>query len=406
MKPSGVSCPARQFLLQELRVAMNLAEPSVLPEVLQLTDWRAVDALAGEFQLRPMLYAMMLQKQLPSVPPEMAACWKREVAVQALLHMVYETEGARVLSSLNEQGFAPVLLKGFARMAELYGSSACRSISDMDILIRPADFPAVKQALLAQGFVLAVDDFYAPQAAAYEKFQAEQSYEASFKKSFAGVSLVLDVHWQLGAGWPGYEHLGIFALDRVDWQEQTEPFSFHGCEVRRLNLNAHFFHLVCHFGLHHRFSGLKWLHELCLLLERYDRQLDWDWIGETARQTGCTKLVGVTLRLVAEVLGPTHRLAGRWQDYWPKFMPGEFVLYRRRLFQAGSQMADAVCLLLLIERVWDRLRLLGYLLFDPRGVPQLRLSAASYSLPRRMLQPFYLLRFILSGSQKRGKGNV
>lgn len=389
-----------QFLLQGLRVSMNLADPSVLDGLLLQTDWRGVDERAGELQLRPMLYAMLLQKQLPLVPSELSLRWKHEVAVQALLHMVYETEGARVLSSLNEQGFAPVLLKGFARMAELYGSSACRSISDMDILIRPVDFMAVKQALLAQGFVLEVDDFYALQAAAYEKFQAEQSYEASFKKTFAGVSLVLDVHWYMGAGWPGYEHLGIFALDRVDWQEQTEPFSFHGCEVRRLNLNAHFFHLVCHFGLHHRFSGVKWLHELCLLLKRYDRQLDWEWIGEAARQTGCSKLLAVTLRLAEEFMGPAHRLAGSWQDYWPQFLPGEFALYRRRLFQSSSQMAEAVCLLLLMERGWDRLRLIGYLLFDPRGVPQLRLSAASYSLPRRLVQPLYLLGFILSGPKK------
>jgi hypothetical protein len=401
MKPGDAACPAQHFLLQSLRVSMNLAEPSVLPGLLQQTDWWSVDVLAGDVQLRPTLYALLLHGKLPPVPPEMAERWKREVAVQALLHMVYETEGARVLSCLNEQGFAPVLLKGFARMADLYGSSACRGISDMDILIRPADFPAIKQALLAQGFVLAVDEFYAPQAAAYEKFQAEQSYEASFKKTFAGVSLVLDVHWHMGAGWPGYEHLGIFALDRVDWQEQTETFVFQQVTLRRLSLNAHFFHLMGHFALHHRFSGVKWLHELALLLDRYAQELDWAWIGDTARRTGCVKLVGATMRLVAEFLGPAHRLAGRWQEYWPVFLPGEVALYQKRLFRSGSQMADAACLLLLIDRSLDRVRLVGYLLFDPGGIPQLRLSASAYSLPRRMVQPFYLLWYVLAGPGKK-----
>lgn len=394
--------PANRFLLACIQVQLNQAEPSILAELLQQTDWETIQAQAGEHQFSAVLYTMHLRNQLPAVPAKLVDDWKKHVAGQALIHMVYETTGARMLAGLNEQGFAPVLLKGFARLDELYDDAVCRSISDMDILIRQADFSAVKKNLLGQGFVMAVDEFYAPQASAYEQFQQEHSYEASFSKTCAGVSFVLDVHWQLGAGWPGYEQLGLFRLDRIAWQELTESFSFQGCEIRRLNLNAHFFHLLCHFALHHRFAGPKWLHELCLLLDRYDRQLDWDWIGDTARQTGCVKLVGVALRMVAELLGPAHRLADRWQSYWPNFMPGEFALYRRRLFQSGSQMAEAVCLLLLIERVWDRLRLIGYLLFDPRGVPQLRLSAASYSLPRRMVQPLYLLRFILSGPKKRG----
>lgn len=403
MSVTGSSRAADRFLLECVRVLFQGAGAAGLADCLAKTDWDTITERALKHQFAGFLYAMQRQRVLPGAPPSLASRWKQEVLRQSLLQMVYQDEGARLLSGMAAEGFAPILLKGLAYMKEVFGDSAGSSVADMDILIRREDLAAVRRYLLQEGFVASISDFYAPQASEYERFQDEQNYEASFTKEVHGTQFVLDVHWHLGSGWPGYEHLGLFDLDRIPWRENTESFLFNGAAVRRLNPTAHFFHLVSHLALHHRFSGLKWLHGLCAFLSRYGAELDWTWIERYAGITGCRKVFGVTLRILAGILGPDDPAAGRWKEFWPRFLPGEYALLAGRTFREESQLMGAVCLLLLIARPADRFRLTGYVLFDPQGIPQLRLSPAAHSLPRRILQPFYLLGMVAAAGIRRRK---
>jgi len=396
---------ADKFLLDCVRLLFNKIDKNDLEKQLLSTDWETVTGQAVKHAFAGTLYSMNQQQLLPGQTPDASVCqWKQAITQQAFLQMAYQAEGAQLLSGLAEQGLPVVLLKGFAYMQELYGDSATRSVSDMDILILKEDFVAVKQFLLENGFELYISEFYLERAAEFEQFQADQNYEATFIKKAFGTQLSLDVHWNMGSGWPGYEHLGIFALDRIPWQELTESFSFNGIQTRRLTPTAHFFHLMSHFALHHRFSGLKWMQELCLFLSVLGDKIDWKWINHYAEVTGCRKVVGSTLRIVSGILGDDHPAAARWRAFWPDFLPGEYPLFCRRLFKTESQLMGAMCLLLLIARPFDKARLIGYLLFDPQGIPQLRLSSSASSLPRRLVQPFYLIGVVAAGVYRRTAG--
>ena len=113
-------------------------------------------------------------------------------AYQINLHkaLLLSRELIRIVDHLGELGLEVMPYKGLALAELLYGDIALRQAGDLDLLIRPADWPRIRDAVRELG--------YTPHLAlshAEERAYLKSGYECAFD-SAAGPNL-LEVQWAI-----------------------------------------------------------------------------------------------------------------------------------------------------------------------------------------------------------------
>jgi hypothetical protein len=278
-------------------------------------------------------------------------------------------------------------------MEDIYGDTSARTMSDIDLLIRPADRLKVLEYLTAEGYSNYVIPLFQGEDDDFSKL-TDIIGEAHFMKKSGALTINIDLHWKMRAGYPMSDYL---ALDKLPWWENTGAVVIENTTARRLSPEMQFIHLALHFALHHQYTGLRWFVELVLFLKRYGNELDWDFIYETASTDDCRKLLGVCLRLSADYMGESWPGAPNRQKFLPDrvLLPGEYRFYKRCLMrQSRSRLSSYACMPLFPATIKGRLGMVHHFLFDPQGV--MFWHGSKTEIPG-LLRPFY--NFYIIGSQ-------
>jgi hypothetical protein len=181
----------------------------------------------------------------------------------------------------------PVLpFKGPVLAQALYGDPGCRTFSDLDILISPANFERAKEALAQLG--------YCPSAElspATESFWLRNGYERSFDGP-GGKNLV-ELQWAL---LPKF-----YAVDlEVEGLLARSGRAIVGeYEMRHLSPEDSVLVLSLH-AAKHLWGRMIWLVDIAQALRI--EKIDYDLVLANARILGITRILGVTFWLVKNVL--------------------------------------------------------------------------------------------------------
>ena len=100
------------------------------------SDWTALNGLATQHRLRPLLYAQHGTDL--RLPPDIRKDWHEAHRVSALQAMAIRHELTQCVALLEAAGAPPVALKGSWLAAHAYPSPALRPMRDIDLLV-PAD---------------------------------------------------------------------------------------------------------------------------------------------------------------------------------------------------------------------------------------------------------------------------
>jgi hypothetical protein len=137
----------------------------------------------------------------------------------------------KVLRQFQQKKIPVILLKGTAFSGTLYPPGTPRGASDLDLLVRAADFDAACEALSTGMVVLSRD----PQRPAYH----DRLYERTFR-SEGGTGLQVDVHRQLINPF-------LFEISEEQlWEESREHPAYGSADVRMLSPEATLLHLAVH----------------------------------------------------------------------------------------------------------------------------------------------------------------
>ena len=367
--------------------------------VLHNVDWTAIVAAIEKTGLAGYFSTLFSQNKAGSEIPATVVDTIKIAARRIAAHNVfYESQCARILQGLSSTGVENILLKGLSYMEDIYGDTFARAMSDIDLLIRPVDRIKVLEYLLTEGY----SNYVIP------SFKGSQNDftnltdligEAHFMKKSGALTVSIDLHWRLRAGYPMNDYL---ALDKFPWWEQTGTVIIGGIPARRLSPEMQFIHLALHFAIHHQYTGLRWFVELGLFIKRYGNDLDWEFIYMTASSLDCRKLLGICLRLAADYMGDSRPCWAMWRKFLPgrTMLPGEYRFYKSCLMRdARSRIAAYICMTLSPATFAGRLRMFSYFLFDPQGVTFWR---GSDTRVPQWLQPFYNL-YIIGSQLLRGR---
>jgi hypothetical protein len=357
-------------------------------------DWRAIVEVIQKSGMAGYFYALFSQAdthwEIPATVIETLRKSSRRVAAQ---NAFYESQCAMILKGLSAAGVENIILKGLSYMQDIYGDDSARTMSDIDVLIRPDDRLKALQYLLADGYSNYVIPSFQGSPDDFANL-TDLTGEAHFMKKTGALTVNIDLHWRLRARYPMNDYL---ALDSFPWWEHSGTVIIGGSAAKRLSPEMQFIHLALHFAVHHQYTGLRWFIELSLFIKRYGNDLDWEFIYRTASSRDCRKLLGVCLRLVADYMGDSWIDSEIWRRFLPRsfMLPGEYRFYKRCLMRDDrSRLASYICMPLSSATLAGRLRLISRFLFDSQGVIFWR--GSDTQIPK-YLKPFYSLYII--GSQ-------
>lgn len=358
---------------------------------MQNLDWRAMAAAVEDAGMAGYLADLLMQPGAGrEVPSSFAEPIKAAARRTAAMNNFYKFECEKILKKMSDASIDNILLKGFSYMQDIYGNTAARRMSDIDLLIRPHDRKKVMEYLRAEGYSEGVTPSFRGNHQDFDNL-SDIKGEAHFISKIGALAVNIDLHWKFRANFPMNDYLD---LDRFPWWENCGTVLIGEIPAKRLSPEMQFIHLALHFALHHQYTGLRWFVELGLFLKRFGGELDWEYIDTTASSPDCRKLLGVCLRLVTDYLGESWCSKAIWKKFLPAkaLLPGEYRFYQSCLMRVSwSRFSKYICMLLSPATIVGRLKLISYFFFDSEGI--VMWHGSNRKIPK-WIQPFYNLYIV------------
>jgi hypothetical protein len=359
---------------------------------LSVIDWPEMTALIMKKGLAGHFYSMLYQNPTVAalIPADTMERLKSAARRVAAHNVFYETQCAAILKDLSAVKIESILLKGFSYMRDIYGDTSSRSMSDIDLLVHPADRIRAHEYLIDNGFSLFVIPSFRGSQEGFMRL-ADIIGETHYMKQTGALTASVDLHWKMRAEFPMNNYMD---LDKFPWWEKTTTVDIGDTHARRLMPEMQFIHLALHFAIRHHYTGLRWFVELFLFLKAIGEQLDWEFVYQTASSSDCRKLLGVCLRLINDYLGDACPAAAGWQKFLPvrSLLPGEYRFYKSCLARdEKSRLAEYISMPLSPATITGRLKMIYYFLFDSEGV--VFWQGTQTRVPK-LLHPFYVLYIV------------
>jgi hypothetical protein len=347
--------------------------------------WNLLLDLADRHGTQPLLCQALVDIQ-DAVPPAELSVLKRRYQINLHKALFLSRELIRIMEHLSALGIEVMPYKGVALAELAYGDIALRHAGDIDLLIRPQDFPRIRDAVRKLG--------YTPHLAfseAEERAYLKSGYECAFDGA-AGPNL-LEVQWAIQPSFYAVD----FDMDTL-FQRGVEitvaghPMKTLSSEDLILVLSAH--------ATKHVWGRLIWLCDIARIMAL--PALDWTWIASQAKALGIVRILRVTMLLANRVLGSTIPPAAQEsvpEDSRALVLVDEIQTHiaNEAAFNVES-LAYFRLMMRLRERPPDRLRFLQRLALTP-GPSEwqaVRLPAPLFPL-YRLVRPFRLAaRFVRS----------
>jgi predicted nucleotidyltransferase len=258
-----------------------------IPQILRHgVDWERLVPLAQHHGLVPLVFRRLSAEMGPSRSPGLEALRQQDksnshralwLTLELLnIHRHLETRGLEVLPYNG-----PVL----AEM--LYGNVAMRQFSDLDLLIRSADLPAIKEALAELG--------YEP-GLRLEKAAERDYLKSGYEYTFDGAQgrNLLEIKWQI---LPRFYAIGF---DVNEFFQRASVVTIEGQRLRTL-CDQDSMLVLCVHAAKHAWKQISWLCEIIQLAR--SRAIDWPALQAKAESLGIRRIVAVTFLLAHKLLG-------------------------------------------------------------------------------------------------------
>ena len=381
-QPSGPSCkphvpkfPATEKIERIRRLSR---EPLRWNLLLDLADRHGAQSLLCQ--------ALVGIEDADVIPPAEMSALKQRYQINLHKALFLSRELIRIVEHLSALGIEVMPYKGVALAEMAYGDIALRHAGDIDLLIRPQDFPRIRDAVRELGYTphLALSE-------AEERAYLKSGYECAFDGA-AGPNL-LELQWAIQPSFYAVD----FDMDALFQRAITitvagHPMKTLSSEDSVLVLSAH--------AAKHVWGRLIWLCDIARIMTL--PTLDWTWIASQAKALGIVRILRVTMLLANRLLGSTIPPAA--QASVPEDS-GALVLVDEIQTHIASEAAFDVeslayfrLMMRLRERPLDRLRFLQRLALTP-GPSEwqaVRLPAPLFPLYRLVRLSRLAARFVRS----------
>lgn len=312
-------------------------------------------ARAEPHGLLPRLY-WSLSASRALVPAAVFEELRERFHANARHNLLLEVELAALAALLAKHGIPVVALKGPALAALIHGRVPLREMSDLDLLVAPADLARAQSLILARGYRQQY-----PLSDREQAWHRRTAYATSLLKydSDRFHALIVDLHWALTPRWMALP-LGAALADAA-----TVAVEVRGARLTTLAAEPTLLVLAVH-GLAHRWDQLSLVADVAELVDTHP-EIDWADLVARADRCGARRCLLSAVHLAHELYASAlpaalpddtraralaRSLAARLLSGDPAPAAGSLAAYRLMLASR--------------ERPRDRARMLARLLFEPR----------------------------------------
>jgi hypothetical protein len=355
------------LLLECARACPDLAR--VRDAAADVGDWDAELDQAVSHGVAPLLYWGVNQACPEAVPPAVLDRLRTHFRASAGRSLQLTGELLNLVSHFESASIQVVFFKGPAAAWSLYETPALREMSDLDLLVHPADAPRAVDLLVACGCrpVYSIDRRF---------FRSGRELPLT---SPAGAAI--DLHWSLA---PSHFCHG---LDMDGIWTRLAPVQVAGHAVQTLG-NEDLLTFLCVHGAKHGWCSLHWLSDLARLIDR--AAIDWDVLTARVCARRISRMVFAGLLLTVDLLGASvpAGIVDRLREHPAAAALAERV--RKRLLADLPALATSRELMQfqfdLLERPVDKFRVCWSLL-EPAAADR-----ASLPLPAPLFPFYYVFR--------------
>jgi hypothetical protein len=267
-------------------------------EFLRAAEHHGVAALAAHT-----LIEHVSAQHASAIPPHVRSSLDSIYAANFRRGLWFAAELMRIMQHFEQNQIRAIPYKGPVLAQSAYGDLALRTFSDLDLLILPADFARVRQALAEVGYQPSK-----PQTTAVERLGLRTGYERSFDG--AGGKNLVELQWTL---------LPYFYA--VDFAKADFRFDDLWARAGRIALNAgdtsrnasddssgvpclspeDSLVVLCLHAAKHLWTRLIWVADIAESLRMPN--IDLALVISRARALGITRIVGVSFWLAEHLLG-------------------------------------------------------------------------------------------------------
>lgn len=244
-----------QQFLTILRCAL-VNRPAPCSDALTDGDWEALMELAGEQKLLPLFSdAIHTAPGAGAVLTKYRSAIRRQVMIQALK----TEEFLRLYRHLEQAGIRPLVVKGVL-LRTLYPKPDLRPSADEDLVVKPEEFAAARQALEDFGMVCVSSN--------------QDREELAFRKTDS--ALYIELHSALFPD--GNEAYSRWNELFSDVFHRAEPVEVQGVPVLAPCAEDHLLYLIGHAMKHflHSGFGIRQVCDVCVFARNYGNRLDWN----------------------------------------------------------------------------------------------------------------------------------
>ena len=273
-------------ILDVLRCSINGMTVS-WGEALDETEWQELYRAAVKHNILP-----LVADALPSeLPPNFAERMRKNILYQA----EQTAELCLLLEYLYGQGLRPLVIKGPICRA-LYPEPEHRPSKDEDLLVDPAEFPRLHDALLAFGL---------------EPVKPELDLRESFEVSYyaPGRRLYVEVHKALFTQDMPYLNRMNSCFRSAHSRAETQ--SICGVSIRTLDANDHLLYLILHALKHFLLSGvgIRQVCDIALFSEKNRDRISWGGLRRKLSELGALDFARALYDIIEKYLLTDRQLA-------------------------------------------------------------------------------------------------
>ncbi|HEV7550033.1 MAG TPA: nucleotidyltransferase family protein [Candidatus Angelobacter sp.] len=251
-------------------------------------DWERLIQLAQHHGLVPLVFRRLSGEMDATRSPGLESLRQHDKA-NAHRTLWLTLELLNIHRHLQARGLEVLPYKGPALAEALYGNVAMRQFSDLDLLVRPNDLLATKEALVQLGYEPGLR-----LAQAAERDYLKSGYEYTFDGA-RGRNL-LEIKWQI---LPRFYAIGF---DVNEFFERASVVTIEGQRLRTL-CDQDLMLVLCVHAAKHAWKQISWLCDIVQLAG--SRQLDWAALQAKAEGLGTMRIMAVTFLLANKLLGAT-----------------------------------------------------------------------------------------------------
>jgi hypothetical protein len=244
--------------------------------------------MARRHGLIPLLYQKLKEMHPADIPESIMVRLRDEFRRVSISNLLLTSEMVKLLDLFQSNGVAVIPYKGPILGLQAYGDVCLRQFYDLDFLIHKHNFIRARELLRSQG--------YEPE---YHLNPAEESIylrnECEYNFCSLNRNVSVELHWDIV---PKYFSCN---LDVEEFWRHLKPISLLDREIMTLSLEHLLLMLCVHHGGKHHWETLGWVSDVAHLIHTH-KDVDWEWIVETASRCGISRILFLGLSLARDLL--------------------------------------------------------------------------------------------------------